>query len=466
MNFSPSSIPNKTARVETRYTILNQAILVVSLLTSPMWLASLLFASPEDYSFASSLILVPLLGIGCAIMLGVVTRKNPSLRLLLGTGILVRIASAGIYIWIGFAIYNAAVDAFHYWTIGLGLASDFTLAGWSVFKPPYWNTNLINNLCGLVSLVAGDALPTLFVIFSLAALWGGFFFYRAFCIAYPDGDRRLYGLLVMFLPSIVFWSSAIGKDALEQLFIGVTAYGFARLTERQGGRDLLICVAGLAGAILIRPHIGAMLTIACVAPYTFLGTRGHMMRAATKILVVPVLLVSMVYLIVMAGSFVGAESSDAGGAAISRITKSTAIGGSVYGESLPVRMAMSPLLIFRPLPWEVHGAMAAVASLEGFMLLVFCWKRRSRLKVAVNLRENPFSAFILIYAVEFSLAFAAISGNFGTLVRQRIMLVPIVLMLFCANSSQTALVRVDPLTQRFRGMVPMRGRSLTQRTEL
>ncbi len=466
MNFSPSSIPNQPAWVETRYTILIQAILVVSLLTSPMWLAALLFASPEDYSFASSLLIVPLLGIGCAIMLGVATRKNPSLRLLLGTGILVRLASAGVYIWMGFAIYNAAVDSFHYWSVGLGLASDFSLAGWSVFKPPYWSTNLINNLCGLVALVAGDALPTLFVIFALAALWGGFFFYRAFCIAYPDGDRRLYGLLVMFLPSIVFWSSAIGKDALEQLFIGVTAFGFARVTERHGSRDLLICITGLAGAILIRPHIGAMLTIACVAPYTFLGTRGHLMRAATKMLLVPILLVSMVYLIVMAGSFVKVESTDAAGAALNKITKSGQFGGSVFGESLPVRMAMSPFLIFRPLPWEVHSAMAAVASLEGFVLLVFCWKRRGRLKVAVNFRGNPYSTFILIYAVEFSLAFAAVSGNFGTLVRERIMLLPMVLMLFCANSSKTAPVRADPLTPRFRGLAPMRARSLTQRTGL
>ena len=55
------------------------------------------------------------------------------------------------------------MDAFHYWTVGLQLAEKFQIAGWTAFQPPYWSTNLINNICGIATLLIGDALPTLFI---------------------------------------------------------------------------------------------------------------------------------------------------------------------------------------------------------------------------------------------------------------------------------------------------------------
>ncbi len=440
------------ARRLNRYTLITKAILAASLLSSPLWLAALFFTSPDDYSYATSLLFVPLVGLGCTLMFTFVWHEDRPLRSLLGTGVLVRLAAAGVYIWVGFVIYGAAVDSFHYWDVGLRLANDFTVTGWSTFKPPYWSSNLISNICGLLSLVIGDALPTLFVIFALASLWGSYFFYRAFRIAFPNGDHRLYGLLVVFLPSIAFWSSAIGKDALEQLFIGLSAYGFARLIQRPGVRAALICTVGIAGAILSRPHVGAIVALACLLPYILAGTRGHWMRVSAKVLIVPVLLVATVYLAVVAGKFVGMESGDAEMTLqrVNQLTRNTQIGGSAFNQeqSLPVRIATAPFLMFRPLPWEVHSPMAGIAFLEAFALFVFCWKRRNDFKAAVSRWRTPYIAFILIFSAEFSLAFAATVSNFGILVRQRIMLIPLMLMLFCANLSKSGSVAVEADAQR------------------
>jgi hypothetical protein len=459
MNVGLSNAIYLSAVAETRrlnrYTLLTRAILAASLLSSPLWLAALFFTSPEDYSYATSLVFVPLVGLGCTLMFTFVWREDRPLRALLGAGVLFRLAAASVYIWVGYVIYNSAVDSFHYWDVGLQLANDFAMTGWSVFKPPYWSSNLISNICGLLSLVIGDALPTLFVIFALASLWGSYFFYRAFRIAFPNGDHRLYGLLVIFFPSIAFWSSAIGKDALEQLFIGLSAYGFARLIQRPGFRASLICIAGIAGAILSRPHVGAIVTLACLLPYTLAGTRGHWMRVSAKILIVPVLLLATVYLAVAAGNFVGMEAGDAEITLqrVDQITKSTQIGGSAFNaeQSLPARIAMAPFLMFRPLPW-------AIAFLEAFALLIFCVKRRNEFKAALRRCRTPYIAFILIFSAEFSLAFAATVSNFGILVRQRIMLLPLMLMLFCANLSKSGSVSVAAGAPR--GVA-----SLMQRTE-
>lgn len=442
----PRAVPAYAGEVPQRYRLLMRAILVGLLFSSPVWLAIMFFTAPSDAPYEASLFWVPLFSLMCVWMLSIVWGRDTFLRQLFGTAVLARVAAAAGYLWVSIKIYNWAADATSYWGKGLVLAAAFDSIGWAAFQPPYRSTNLVNIIAGALTLVTGDALAGLFVLFALAALWGGYFFYRAFRMSFPKGDHHLYGILIVFLPSVLFWSSALSKDALEQLFIGMTAYGFARFLQKHDFMGGLACTAGLAGAGLIRPHIGATLALACVVPYAFAGATGHKMRAAAKVLLVPLLIAATIYMVTAAGTFVGAESPDVESsvAAAGRIARSTHTGESAYSGSLPVRLAMFPLLIFRPLPWEVHNLMAGAAGLEAIALLVFCWKRRRDFKDAMSRWRSPFIGFILIFSIEFSLAFAVANSNFGILVRERIMLVPLFLMLFCAYPSQSARADGEP----------------------
>ena len=432
---TPAEIENRVA--ERRYSFIVRSTRVICLLSCPFWLAAMFFSSPHQYDpYSQSLLFVPLLAVGCMAVFTFTCQRDSYLKLLLGAGILARLAAASLYIWVGFVIYQS-VDAFHYWSVGLYRVADFSVVGWSAFPPPYWNTNLVNNICGVIMLLTGDALPTLFVIFTLAALWGGYFFYRAFCVAFPRGDRRLFGLLVVLLPSILFWSSAIGKDALAQLFIGIAAYGFAKVGRKLTWLAILICAAGIAGMLAVRPHIAAMLAITCTAAFAVGETRGGWINVVAKVVLIPVLVVSSFFIIMQAGQFIGVEAGDSQSSinAVNRMTKDTQIGGSAFniGESLPMRIAEAPFMIFRPFPWEVHSATAGIASLEAMGLLFFAWRRRRNFLAAIHRWREPFIAFILIYTVVFSIAFAAATSNFGILVRERIMMMPLLLMLFCTE---------------------------------
>ena len=111
-------------------------------------------------------------------------------------------------------------------------------------------------------------------------------------------------------------------------------------------------------------------------------------------------------------------------------------GDSTFGESLASRMALAPFLLIRPFPFEVHNAQAAVASIEGACLLVlFVRKRKSLYYVWRQLRSNPFVLFLVLYALEFTVVFAAAVTNFGLLNRERVMLLPFALMLFLADGA-------------------------------
>jgi len=70
---------------------------------------------------------------------------------------------------------------------------------------------------------------------------------------------------------------------------------------------------------------------------------------------------------------------------------------------------------------------------ESGFLMLFAWNRRRVLRRLVRDWRQPFLAFIFSYAAIFTVIFAAATSNFGIIVRQRIMLLPLVLMLFCAR---------------------------------
>jgi hypothetical protein len=309
--------------------------------------------------------------------------------------------------------------------------------------------------------VTGNALPTLFVIFSLAALWGGYFFYRAFCVAFPQGNRGLYGLLVVLLPSILYWSSAIGKDALEQLFIGISAYGFARVVRRLDFWAILIAAVGIAGASALRPHVGAILAISMLLPFALGRTKGGWMTVTAKIFLLPVLVSCTFFLVKQAQSFVGAESADlqSGIHVLEERNIDTQYGDSTFnqGGSLIKRIVQGPFLPFRPFPWEIHNSMSAVAAVEGLGLFFLLWRKRRECWALIRKWREPYIGFILAFALQFSVIFAAVTSNFGLLVRQRIMLVPIVVMLFCARLPAREVVAA-PFARRnswFRTRLPL-----------
>ena len=421
-----------------RYALVVKLFALLSILTCPFWLGMLFFSSPRDYSYTSSLICVPLLAIACAAAVGHVTQSDPYLRQLLLTGLIAHVAASGIFLSIAFYIFGGAADAFHYWTVGLQLADDFHVVGWSAFHAPYWSSNLINNICGVMSLLIGDALPTLFIIFAFVALWGAYFFYRAFTIAFPDGDRWLFGLLVILSPSILFWSSSPGKDALGQFFIGVTCYGFARLNQRPGVRGVLLCAVGLGGVLLVRAHIAAMLAISMTFSYV-VGGSGH--KGATRVMrffLIPLFLGGAYFVVSQAKNFlvdVSGENASSGIKEANSITKNSQIGGSAINEgmSLPVRIAESPFLMFRPFPWEARNAMGLAASVESTGWLLLCWVRRRQAWSALRHWRDPYLSFSLMYVAVFSVLFAGAVSNFGILMRQRIMMLPVALMLICAK---------------------------------
>ena len=71
----------------------------------------------------------------------------------------------------------------------------------------------------------------------------------------PHGDHYRYALLVLFLPSLLYWPSALGKDAWMVLGLGLISYGVARFLNRSVLIGALSFVPGMVGIVYVRPHV-------------------------------------------------------------------------------------------------------------------------------------------------------------------------------------------------------------------
>ena len=90
-------------------------------------------------------------------------------------------------------------------------------------------TERIAAFVGMIYVVTGVSRYAASFIFSWLCFTGQVLMYRAFRRGVPDGDSRRYLTLLLFLPSLLFWPSSIGKEALMLFAVGLVSLGAAYL---------------------------------------------------------------------------------------------------------------------------------------------------------------------------------------------------------------------------------------------
>jgi len=325
----------------------------------------------------------------------------------------------------------------HYFYAAQDLATTFAQTGSLTFPEPLWGTNFPPFLAQCIFAVTGISLPVAMVIFASMSFWGAYFIYRAFCIGFPTATRfDMFAALAFLLPSCVFWTASISKDAVVMLGAGIATYGFACVSHRVGVKGYILFAAGLAVIMTVRPHMAGIMAVAFIFPYLFGANRTGVGGLALKVLGIPAFVALTWVFISQAETYVEISDFSEGRSAVMRVAKENlGSGGSSYGGSLGSRMALAPFLLIRPFPFEVHNSQAAFASIEGLGLLIIFLRRRKVLyRTLTRIRSNSFAMFLVLYTIEFTIIYAAATTNFGLLNRQRVMLMPFALMLFLGDS--------------------------------
>jgi hypothetical protein len=215
---------------------------------------------------------------------------------------------------------------------------------------------------------------------------------------------------------------------------------------------MLLLTIGLLGSLALRPHVAAMLSVSMLLPFALSKNRRGMSGIFAKAFIAPLLIAASFYLTWKAQDFLEMKDYQQATNVLRQVGQDNSFGNSTFNvsASLPARVAAAPLLFFRPFPWEARSLQGIIAAGEGLLLLWLTWKRRKYLWPAVRRwRENAFRAFLLLFLIEFSLVYSAAITNFGLLARERVMALPLLLMLIWLMPAEAAERTQNAAVSRF-----------------
>jgi hypothetical protein len=263
-----------------------------------------------------------------------------------------------------------------------------------------------------------------------------------------------------FLPNLVFWTSNLGKDSIA--FFGVAAIIYAVLAAPTLRVRVTTALIGGAVLYLVRPHVFLFLVAA-------LGGGWVLQRRALSVRTIAPAALALVAFVVLfddvmefagvrvdadeetsAVSMVG-EYYEAGIERLEYGSGKLATGGAAM-ERQGVNELYAPLyfaqFLLGPFIWQARKPIQFVSALENviyqlmLIFLVLNWR---------SLAKAPFVQFKLawlIYVVVASTLLGMMYSNFGLTVRQKCMVLPVLVVFFVAAYGYKEKLRLERKAKR------------------
>lgn len=330
-------------------------------------------------------------------------------------------------------------DAWAYHEYGSAIASEFRsfVFGGPEFQraiSDFLGTEFIRLLTGIIYTVIGTTRLGGYLAYSFLSFWGLYLFYRAFRIALPEGEHRRYAVILFLLPSTVFWPSSIGKEAWMTTMLGLACYGIARvLVSARGGYSA--AALGLAGMMVVRPHVAAIFAAGVAVAMVFRRTSGGVSGTGKKLVGLALVAVAGGILIGQLQSFFDFQDGLDVVGVLEETSRRSTTGGSSYAPVVPTTPLQMPwsivTVLFRPFVFEAGGVAGLVTASEGMLLMLIVVASSARLiRLPKAIVSYPYVALVAIFVLLFCFAFSSL-GNFGILARQRTQVFPFLAVLLC-----------------------------------
>jgi hypothetical protein len=303
------------------------------------------------------------------------------------------------------------------------------------------NTYVIIWIVQTSKIYFGGTYLDYFFLFQAAGFWGIILMMRIFEEIYIELEMPQSNLtyLMLLLPGVHFWTSAIGKDAL--LFFATSLAVWAGMRIR---RRYIAFGAAIVLMVLIRPHIAFLGVISLAAAAFFDPHTRYRIKAM-------LLVGAMIGAFVVAGTIQSTFSVDVTNAdsvtdffaANAEVSQNMEGGSAVVGASFPVRILS---LLFRPLFFDVQDAFGWIVSVENLFLLFVVGTIVIRLRTTIALaRQIFFLRFALFFAIALVLLLGYVYYNVGLGLRQKMMMMPALLTFFAAVVAVRQVRRAQPV---------------------
>lgn len=268
------------------------------------------------------------------------------------------------------------------------------------------------------------------VFWSFFGFLGCYIFYCAYTRSTNDESIAPLWLISLF-PSVLFWSSILGKDPITLLGIALFFYSAIGLFKKASATDIILAITGLAIAGIIR----TWLIVLFATPFLILFLLRSKARPFSKALIATFAGLMIAY---FSNDILAAlEISDSKSFIdVLNVTASSwTHGGSGQNmqsftsgrEALMFLPKGTFTALFRPLPGEVRNVFGTLSGIENMILLlglVICF-----FAAKPAYRKDLFIQYAAITIFIWSLFYAYISyQNLGTAVRFKLQVLPLLLL--------------------------------------
>jgi hypothetical protein len=285
------------------------------------------------------------------------------------------------------------------------------------------------------------------ILFSIVSFTGQWMFFITFYKKFPSIVNSL-AIIILFIPSVIFWGSGLLKDTLTIGCLGFAIYSLDALFIKRKFKlsSVVLLIASLGIIYIVKKYI-----LICFIPAAFLwiyaGFFFQIRNVALKIVLIPFIFVVMMFSGYYAILKVGEDDPQYALNKIGQTVQITAYDIGFYtgrdagsGYSLGeldgswqsmLRLAPSAINVslFRPYLWEVRNPLMFLSALESLALFVLTLYTIYRSKSYIfRALSDPTILFCLIFSITFAFAVGVSTFNFGTLARYKIPLLPLYLL--------------------------------------
>lgn len=300
--------------------------------------------------------------------------------------------------------YAKAAQGEFVWSVGTGAVVSIATLFVAGLQLSFLGACLLFNIFGTIGLLAFDA--TLRTV-----------------TANKSALVRRLATVIAFLPSISFWSAALGKDSLAFMATGLVLWSAMDMKRRT------LLMAGAIGIMmLVRPHIAGTMVIALTASLVVQRRIPLPQRLLLGTAALGATLAMIPFALNYAGVGEGAGADELMSYVEQRQSVNTQGGSSIDIASMSLPLQLYSYL-FRPLPFEANSIFALAASTDNVILLFLSiaggisMLRRRKYPVEGN------RAFMWCYALLAWLILSMTTANLGISVRQKWMFAPMLIVL-------------------------------------
>lgn len=269
------------------------------------------------------------------------------------------------------------------------------------------------------------------VVWSFFGFLGSYLFYRAYSNYVGQSNLTVLWVLGAF-PSILFWSSILGKDPITYLGIASFFYGALGMLRIWRWRYLAVALFGLYVLATVR----MWLVFIFLVPFVLVFFWRSQVSLKVKLAVSAAAFLALQFYGQPFQENLQAFSTEEWLTSVNQVSRSWSRGGS--GQAVPEFSSTADLArflprgifaaLFRPLPLEVRNAFGTLAGIENFLIvfaflwLIFRWENA--------FTKDAFFQLATLTLITWSAFYSFLSyQNMGTAVRFKLQVLPILLLI-------------------------------------